>query len=88
MLLHFDIKKKSFPNGKCYTQTRAFPGGTVVKHLPASAGDVRDGGSIPGSGRSRAGGHGNPLRIPAWRTPRTEEPGRLRSTGLGRVGHA
>ena len=27
------------------------------------------------------------FRIPAWRTPRTEEPGRLRSTGLQTVGH-
>ena len=28
-----------------------YPGGTVVKKLPASAGDLRDGCSIPGSGR-------------------------------------
>ena len=32
----------------------------VVKNLPAIAGDVRDVGSIPGSGRSPGGGHGNP----------------------------
>ena len=25
--------------------------------------------------------------IPAWRIPRTEEPGRLQSMGLQRVGH-
>ena len=29
---------------------------------PASAGDIRDTGSIPGSGRSPGGGHGNPLQ--------------------------
>ena len=29
-----------------------FLGGLVVKNLPAIAGDVRDAGSIPGSGRS------------------------------------
>ena len=29
-----------------------FPGGTVVKNLPANAGDTGDVGSIPGSGRS------------------------------------
>ena len=29
-----------------------FPGGSVVKNLPASAGDARDLGLIPGSGRS------------------------------------
>ena len=33
----------------------------VVKNLPANAGDVRDEGSIPGSGKSPAGGNGNPL---------------------------
>ena len=31
----------------------------VVKNPPANAGDVRDIGSISGSGRSPAGGHGN-----------------------------
>ena len=39
----------------------SFPGGTVVKKLPANAGDVRDMGSIPGLGRSPGGGYGNPL---------------------------
>ena len=30
----------------------AFPDGSVVKNLPANAGDAEDVGSIPGSGRS------------------------------------
>ena len=30
----------------------------MVKNLPASAGDVRDTGLTPGSGRSPGGGHG------------------------------
>ena len=34
----------------------------VVKNPPANAGDLRDAGSIPGLGRSRGGGHGNPLQ--------------------------
>ena len=34
----------------------------VVKNLPANAGDIRDSGSIPGSGRSPGGGPGNPLQ--------------------------
>ena len=34
----------------------------MVKNLPASAGDVRDTGSIPGSGRSPGRGHGNLLQ--------------------------
>ena len=32
------------------------------KNLPASAGDIRDVGLIPGSGRSPGGGNGNPLQ--------------------------
>ena len=39
----------------------SFPGGSVVKNLPAKAGDEGDAGSIPGSGRSLGGGNGNPL---------------------------
>ena len=34
----------------------------VVKNPPAKAGDVRDTGSIPGSGRSPGEGHSNPLQ--------------------------
>ena len=39
-----------------------FPGGTVVKNPPASAGDARDRDSIPGVGRSPGVGIGNPLQ--------------------------
>ena len=41
----------------------------VVRNLPANAGDVRDVGSIPGSGRSPGGGHGNPLQYPGLENP-------------------
>ena len=34
----------------------------VVKNPPANAGDKRDVGSIPGSGRSPGEGSGNPLQ--------------------------
>ena len=34
----------------------------MVKNPPANAGDPRDVGSIPGSGRSPGEGHGNPLQ--------------------------
>ena len=34
----------------------------VVKNLPANAGDLRDTGSIPGSGRFPGKGNGNPLQ--------------------------
>ena len=55
----------------------------VVKNLLANAGDVRDMGSIPGSGRSPGGGHGNNSSILAWRIPWTEEPGRLYTVHKG-----
>ena len=34
----------------------------MVKNLPANAGDIRDAGLIPGSGRPPGGGHGNSLQ--------------------------
>ena len=34
----------------------------VIKNLPTNAADIRDTGSIPGSGRSPGGGHGNPFQ--------------------------
>ena len=39
-----------------------FPCGSVVKNLPANAGDARDTGSIPGLARSPGEGNGNPLQ--------------------------
>ena len=63
-----------------------FPGGAVVKNLPASAGDTGDVGLIPGSGRSSGGGNGNPLQY-SRRIPWTEEPGGPQSMGSQRVGH-
>ena len=38
------------------------PGGSVVTNLPAKAGDPRDAGLFPGSGRSPRVGKGNPLQ--------------------------
>ena len=40
-----------------------FPGGSVVKNLPANAGDARDTSSVHGSGRSPGRGNGNPLHF-------------------------
>ena len=45
-----------------------FPGGSVVKNLPANAGDTGDVGSILGSGRS-PGGNGNPLHYSCLENP-------------------
>ena len=41
----------------------------VVKNLPANAGDIRDLGSTPGSGRSPGGEHGNPLQYSCLENP-------------------
>ena len=41
----------------------------VVKNLPASAGDVREVGSIPGLGRSPGGGNGNWLQYSCLENP-------------------
>ena len=41
----------------------------VVKNPPANAGDRRDAGSIPGSGRSPGEGNGNPLWYPCLENP-------------------
>ena len=41
----------------------------VVKNPPANAGDIRVVGSIPGSGRSPGGGHGNPLQCSCLENP-------------------
>ena len=46
-----------------------FPGGTVVKNPPASAGAPGDTGSIPGSGRSPREGNGNPLKYSCLGNP-------------------
>ena len=43
-----------------------FSGGSVVKNLPANAGDAD---SIPGSGRSPGGGNGNPLQYSCLKNP-------------------
>ena len=53
----------------------------AVKNLPVNIGDIRDKGSIPGSGRSPRGRHGNPPQILAWRIQRTKEPRNLQSMG-------
>ena len=46
-----------------------FPGGSVVKNLPASAGDTEDLGSFPGLGRSPGVGNGNPLQYSCLDNP-------------------
>ena len=41
----------------------------MVRNLPANAGDIRDTGSIPGSGRSPGEGNGNPFQYSCLENP-------------------
>ena len=52
-----------------YSTRRAFQVVRVVKNLPASAGDVKDVGSIPELGRSPGRGYGNPLQYSCLENP-------------------
>ena len=59
-MLHGAAKKK---------KTTGFPGGIHGKELPSDAGDVRDTGLIPGSGRTPGEGHVNPLQYSCLENP-------------------
>ena len=52
----------------CMLQVGASQVALVVKNLPINAGDIRDVGLIPGTGRS-PGGHGNPLQYSCQENP-------------------
>ena len=49
-----------------YLPIQGFPGGSVIKNLPANVGDM---GLIPWSGRSPGGGNGNPLQYSCLEDP-------------------
>ena len=42
----------------------------MVKNLPPGTGNIREGGSIPGSGRSSGGTRGNPLQYSHLENPK------------------
>ena len=54
----------------CYFKKVASLVALVGKNFPAKAGEERDAGSIPGSGRSPGGGHGNPLQYSCLENPK------------------
>ena len=58
-----------------------FPDDSAGEESACNAGDVC---SIPGSGRSLVGGHGNPLQYSCLGNPWREEPEGLLSMGLQR----
>ena len=58
----------------------------MVRNLPTNAGDLRDTGSIPGSGRFSGVGHGNSLQCSCEENPM--DGGAWQATvGSLRVGH-
>ena len=61
-----------------------FPGGSVVKHLPAN---VEDTGLILNWEDPLEKEMATHSSILAWKIPWTEQPGRLQSMGSQRVGH-
>ena len=65
-------------------ETLDFLGGSDGK---ASAYNTGNPGSIPRSGGSPEGGIGTHSSTLAWKILYTEDPGRLHSMGLQRVGH-
>ena len=66
---------------------RSFPGGTVVKNLPANAGDIGNLGSIPGPEISLGGGNGNPLQYSRLGNPMDRGAWRTIVLGVTRVGY-
>ena len=52
----------------------------VVKNLPADAGDARDMGLSPGSGRSPGVGNGNPLQYSCLENPMDRGAWQARAT--------
>ena len=59
----------------------------MLKNLLASVGDIRDGGSIPGSEEPLEEGMETHSSIFAWKISWTEEAGGLRSVRLQRTSH-
>ena len=72
------FKKYEKSSGYRNIMQNDIPGGSVVKNLPANAGDM---GLIPEWGRSSGEGNANPLQYSCLESPVTEEPGRLQSMG-------
>ena len=67
--------RATFPHSDLFfwNQFELFSGASqvvlMIKNPPANAGDLRDTGSIPGSGRSPGGGNSNPLQCSCLENP-------------------
>ena len=62
-------------------------GASQVKNPPPNAGDVRDQGLIPGSGRSPGEGNGKPIQYSYLGNPVDRGPWQATVHGVTRVGH-
>ena len=78
MVLCALFNSRIFQFNTCLTIPPGFPSGSMVKNLPANAGDR---GLIPGSGRSTGEEMVTYFSILAWEIPWTEEPGGLSPWG-------
>ena len=67
-----------------YSTGMGFLGGAVVKNLPVNAGDSRDVGLIPGSGRSLGVGRGRPLQYFSLGSPTDREAWRATVYGVAK----
>ena len=59
----------------------------MVKNLPASIGNAREAGLIPGWGSSPGGRNGNSLQILAWENSIGRVSWQAAVHGVSRVGH-
>jgi len=56
-------------NGSSYLHDQGFPGGSVGKEFTCNAGERREAGLIPGSGKSPGEGNGTPLQYSSLENP-------------------
>ena len=61
-----------------------FPGGSGVKNLPASAGDIRDMASVLGSGRYPGEGNSNPFQYSCQKNPMDRGTWRAKVHGIAK----
>ena len=66
-------------------ELKGFPGGSVVKNLPANAGDTIDAGLIPGQEDPLEKEMTTYSSSLAWEIPWTEQPGGLQPVASQRV---
>ena len=71
-----------------YTYTHMdFPGGSVVKNLPANAGTAGDPSSIPQLGKSPGGGNANPFQYSCWDNPMDRGAWQAKVHGISKIRH-